>query len=128
MMKPYMRNIICQFTSIPLSADALAPSVEGTHSCTTILVGKAATMDGSVLMATSCDGNIMGHVYVLPAKEYPKDAKVRMFYDFPAPSTWEERPGRNMRNNCRKDIPSSDIYQSNRPTVAFLLRATWPTA
>jgi len=90
MMKPYMRNTICQFTSIPLSADALAPSVEGTHSCTTILVGKAATMDGSVLMATSCDGNIMGHVYVLPAKEYPKDAKVRMFYDFPAPSTWEE--------------------------------------
>jgi dipeptidase len=69
---------------------ALASSVEGNHSCTTILVGKAATVDGSVLMATSCDGNIMGHVYVLPAKEYPRDTRVRMFYDFPAPSTWAE--------------------------------------
>jgi len=63
---------------------------KGADSCTTILVGKAATVDGSVLMATSCDGNIMGRVYALPAREYPKDAKVRMFYDFPAPSTWEE--------------------------------------
>lgn len=65
-------------------------SGEGVHACTTILVGKTATVDGSVLMATSCDGNIMGRVYVLPAKEYPKDAQVRMFYDFPAPLTWEE--------------------------------------
>jgi len=59
-------------------------------ACTTILVGKGATADGSVLMATSCDGGIMGRVYVLPAKEYPKGAEVPMFYDFPAPSTWQE--------------------------------------
>jgi dipeptidase len=39
-------------------------------------------------MATSCDGNIMGRVYVAPAKEFPTGAPVRMFYDFPAPSTW----------------------------------------
>jgi len=41
-------------------------------------------------MATSCDGNIMGRVYVLPAKEYPEGAEVRMFYDFPAPTTWQK--------------------------------------
>jgi len=64
--------------------------LKGNHSCTTILVGKSATVDGSVLMATSCDGSVMGRVYVMPAKEYPRDAKVQMFYDFPAPSTWEE--------------------------------------
>jgi len=61
-----------------------------THACTTILVAKAATTDGSVLMATSCDGNVMGRVYVVPAKRYPEGMKVRMFYDFPAPSTWQE--------------------------------------
>ncbi len=79
-----------EFDSILLPVGALPLSVEGTHACTTVLAGKAATVDGSVLMATSCDGNIMGRVYVLPAKEYPKGAKVRMFYDFPASSTWEE--------------------------------------
>ncbi len=78
-----------ELASILLPVGALTSSVEGVHACTTILVGKAATVDGSVLMSTSCDGNIMGHVYVLPAKEYP-GAKVQMFYDFPAPSTWEE--------------------------------------
>jgi len=41
-------------------------------------------------MGTSCDGDIMGLVYVRPAKEYPEGTKVRMFYDFPAPSTWAE--------------------------------------
>ncbi len=41
-------------------------------------------------MATSCDGDMMGLVYVVPAKEYPKGNEVRMYYDFPAPSTWEE--------------------------------------
>lgn len=64
--------------------------LKGIQSCTTILVGKAATVDGSVLMATSCDGNAMGRVYVMPDKEYPKNAKVQMFYDFPSPSTWAE--------------------------------------
>jgi dipeptidase len=63
--------------------------LEDVESCTTVLVGKAASADGSVLMATSCDGNMMGRVHVLPAQVYPPDTQVQMFYDFPAPSTWE---------------------------------------
>jgi dipeptidase len=70
---------------------SLAVTANDAHACTTILAGRAATTDGSVLMATSCDGNIMGRVHVIPAKEYPKDARVRMFYDFPAPATWKEQ-------------------------------------
>lgn len=85
-----MLNASSEFASISLPVSTSISSVEGHHSCTTILVGKAATVDGSVLMATSCDGNIMGRVYTLPANEYPKDDKVPMFYDFPAPSTWGE--------------------------------------
>lgn len=79
-----------KFASILLLMGSLAMTVEGVHACTTILVGKEATEDGSVLMATSCDGNMMGRIYVLPAKEYPKGTEVEMFYDFPAPTTWQE--------------------------------------
>lgn len=60
------------------------------HPCTTILIGREASADGSVLMATSCDGNIMGRVYVVAEKFYPEDAKVKMFFDFLAPATWKE--------------------------------------
>jgi dipeptidase len=67
------------------------------HACTTILVGPAATEDGSVLMATSCDGGIMGRVYVLPAAEHPQGTTVPMFYEFPAPSTWQEHLDRAKR-------------------------------
>jgi len=68
----------------------LKDSIKGVESCTTILVGKLATVDGSVLMATSCDGSVMGRAHVMPAEEYSKDASVRMFFDFPSPSTLEE--------------------------------------
>ena len=66
------------------TAERVVSSVE---SCTTILAGKAATLDGSVIMATSCDGNLMGRVYALPAAEYP--GQVQMYFDTPAPSTWK---------------------------------------
>ena len=79
-----------KFASVLLLVGSLAMTVEGVHACTTILVGKEATEDGSVLMATSCDGNMMGRIYVLPAKEYRKGAEVEMFYNFPAPATWQE--------------------------------------
>ncbi len=79
-----------RFAFVLILLGSLAMTVEGVHACTTILVGRAATKDGSVLMATSCDGNIMGRVYVQPAKEYPEGTEVRMFYDFPAPTTWQE--------------------------------------
>ena len=79
-----------QSVLIPLLTAFLALTARGTHGCTTILIGKAATADGSVLMGTSCDGNIMGRIYVMLAREYPKGSRVQMFYDFPAPTTWKE--------------------------------------
>ena len=79
-----------QSASVPHPIARSASSGKDVQACTTILVGKGATADGSVLLATSCDGNMMGRTYVQPARDFPSDAKVQMFYDFPAPSTWEE--------------------------------------
>lgn len=85
-----MTKVSSRIAVVQLLAGALALVAGAVQACTTILIGKGATADGSVLMATSCDGNIMGRVYALPGADYPQGAKVRMFYDFPAPSTWKQ--------------------------------------
>lgn len=58
--------------------------------CSTILVGRKATADGSVLMSHSCDGDIMGRIYVMPAQTYPKGTKRPMYWNLPRPTTHSE--------------------------------------
>ncbi len=59
-------------------------------ACSTILVGKKATYDGSVLMSSSCDGDIMGLIYVMPAQKYPQGTKLPMYWNLPRPKTHQE--------------------------------------
>ena len=59
-------------------------------ACSTILVGKEATSDGSVLMSSSCDGDIMGLIYVMPAQKYPQGTKLPMYWNLPRPKTHQE--------------------------------------
>jgi len=59
-------------------------------ACTTVMVGRQATTDGSVLMASSCDGDVMGLIYVMPAQEYPPDTRVPMHWNVPRPKTYRE--------------------------------------
>jgi dipeptidase len=59
-------------------------------ACSTILAGWQATADGSVLMSHSCDGDVMGLVYVMPAKSYPPGTRLPMFWNVPRPSTYGE--------------------------------------
>ncbi len=47
-------------------------------SCTTIMVGRKATADDAVLMSSSCDGNQMGRVYLVPAADDYGDQPVPM--------------------------------------------------
>ncbi len=72
-------------------------------ACTTMMVGRRATQNGSVLMASSCDGDVMGLIYVMPAQTYPPDTKLPMYWNLPRPKNYEEyqakrqervRPGR----------------------------------
>jgi len=59
-------------------------------SCSTILIGKKATVDGSVIAASSCDGDIMGVIDVMPAREYPAGTKQPMYVNYPRPQTYQE--------------------------------------
>jgi dipeptidase len=61
------------------------------------MVGKQATADGSVLMASSCDGDVMGLIYVMPAETYPPGTKLPMYWNVPRPKNYTE-----YRANVRK--------------------------
>jgi dipeptidase len=61
-----------------------------TCACTTVMTGRQATADGSVLMASSCDGDVMGLIYVMPAQQYPPGTKLPMYWNMPRPTTYRE--------------------------------------
>ncbi len=61
-----------------------------TSACTTVMVARQATADGSVLMASSCDGDVMGLIYVMPAQEYPAGTTLPMYWNIPRPKTYRE--------------------------------------
>ena len=60
-----------------------------TFACSTVMVGRQATADGSVLLSSSCDGDIMGLIYVMPAQQYPRGTKLPMYWNLPRPKTVE---------------------------------------
>ena len=82
-------------------------------ACSTILAGKKATSDGSILMSSSCDGDIMGLIYIMPAQKYPQGTKLPMYWNLPRPKTYEE-----YLSNLRKGydlvgyLPVTETYRS----------------
>jgi dipeptidase len=72
--------------SLGVMASFVSPLQEA-YACSTILVGKNASRDGSVLMSSSCDGDIMGHIYVMPAQAYPAGTRLPMYWNIPRPKT-----------------------------------------
>lgn len=58
--------------------------------CTTLMAGRGATEDGAVLMASSCDGDIMGVIYIMPANDYGESTKLPMYWNLPRPKNLAE--------------------------------------
>jgi len=81
-----MRRILA-FVLLVVIAGVPPPRAMG---CSTILAGKQATADDSVLMSHSCDGDVMGLVCVMPARSYPQGTRLPMYWNVPRPSTYEE--------------------------------------
>jgi dipeptidase len=79
-----------RFIILVLLIGLLARVPPESFGCSTILVGKKATSDGSVLMSSSCDGDIMGLIYIMPAQKYPRGTKLPMYWNLPRPKTYQE--------------------------------------
>ena len=63
-------------------------------SCTSIIVGREASVDGSVITSHTCDGNYRTWLSVEPAREHPRKAKRQVYKN-------------TMHSTCRED--SSEI-------------------
>ncbi len=48
--------------------------------CTSIMVGRKATIDGSVITAHSCDGNYRTWVNIVPPQKHPKGTMNKIYY------------------------------------------------
>lgn len=80
-----------------LALAVAAPPTQPAAGCSTVMVGKQATADGSVLMASSCDGDVMGLIYIMPAETFPPGTKVPMYWNVPRPRNYHE-----YRDNLRR--------------------------
>ena len=96
-MSQMIRTRVNVFAGLLLTLSAVAGPGRPTVGCTTLLVGKRATADGSVLMASSCDGDVMGLISVVPARTYPPGTKLPMYWNVPRPQNYDE-----YRANVRK--------------------------
>jgi dipeptidase len=67
------------FISFIISADIPEEETVWPDACTSIMVGRLATTDGSVITAHSCDGNYRTWVRINPPQEYPKGAKAKIY-------------------------------------------------
>jgi len=104
-----MRHIVTLVLSVVI-AGVVSRRVTG---CSTILTGKHATADASVLMSHSCDGDVMGLVYVMPARSYPPGTRLPTYWNVPRPSTYEEYQA-NLRKGYDQvgTLPVSETYSS----------------
>lgn len=53
--------------------------VNDPESCTSIMVGKKASADGSVMTSHTCDGNYRTWMEIVPARQYDKDTVVAVY-------------------------------------------------
>lgn len=58
---------------------AETPKPDMPESCTSIMAGKLATADGSVITAHSCDGNYRTWVEMVPSQTFPEGAKTKIY-------------------------------------------------
>lgn len=71
-MKSFFSFILCLSVSLPLAFSQ--EEIYDGQSCTSIMAGKRATADGSVITSHTCDGRYRTWVSVEPAADHPEGA------------------------------------------------------
>lgn len=85
--------ILSGFLNISFSGShAESLNFEEFENCTSIMVGKQATTDGSVITAHSCDGNFRTWLNIVPGKTFPKNSKDKVYYGMlHGETSWDKR-------------------------------------
>ena len=107
-MKTPLRRVV----GVTLLCALVLPACEA-WACTTVMVGRRATADDSVLMGSSCDGDIMGVIYIMPARDYGQPAKLPMYWNLPRPKNLAEYAA-NLRKGYEHvgDLTVSKTYRT----------------
>lgn len=90
--------LICYGDSLRAQKIEYSQPVNTPESCTSIMVGKKASADGSVMTSHTCDGNYRTWMEIVPAARYEHDTTVaiyngRMHTEYPADRTNMELKG-----------------------------------
>jgi dipeptidase len=59
---------------------SLAQEAEGPDACTSIMVGRLATTDGSIITCHTCDGNYRNWLNIVPHKKNPQGATNKIYW------------------------------------------------
>ena len=71
--------LICYGNSLRAQEIEYSRPVNTPESCTSILVGKKASADGSVMTSHTCDGNYRTWMEIVPAARYERDTTVAIY-------------------------------------------------
>jgi len=87
-----------------LQSEEKTPDWEYPESCTSIMVGRLASTDGSVMTAHSCDGNYRTWVNIVPHRKHSKGSMTKIYHGF----LHNETPWDMRRVSVAGEIPQVD--------------------
>ena len=76
------RNLLFAILLMAFTVNINAQDAERmTESCTSIMVGKQASADGSVITSHTCDARYRTWMTIVPARDYERDTVVAVYRD-----------------------------------------------
>ena len=78
--KVFLAVLLAGLVLSPVLQAQFIPVPEEDASCTSIMVGKKASTDGSVMTAHSCDGNYRTWPNIVPRQSWPEGATRKIIW------------------------------------------------